>query len=158
MIAITEQLAENTTSQLVQQAQSIEDPKLRAAAEKTAARLAAQERSETVSAARSAPFARVPLWAFYLPITRRQMLVLGRVFSFQCSTNKDGTPGEYRMSLANGASELRMANRAEMQKAMQPLMQLGFIVKCSNGTRKPATYRVDEVACMAAARRNGYQG
>lgn len=142
----------------MEQAEGFGDPKLREAVKRVARTVATNERDELVSAARNAPFARVPLWAFYLPITRRQMLVLGRVFSFQCSTNKDGNPGEYRMSLANGAKELHMANRAEMQKVMQPLIELGFITKRSNGERRPATYTVDEVACMAEARRNGYQG
>lgn len=104
----TEDTGKSASAQLREQAQGIESPRLRAAAEKTAQGIDERERRELVMAARKAPFARVPLWAFYLPITRRQMLVLGRVFSFQCSTNKDGTPGEYRMSLANGASELRM--------------------------------------------------
>lgn len=146
---------EEVSAQLVEQSK---DTKLAATTERIAQAINEREHEELVSAARSAPFSRVPLWAFYLPITRRQMLVLGRVFSFQCSTNKDGTPGEYRMSLSSGAKELRMANRAEMQKAMAPLIRLGFVKKRSNGERRPATYVVDEDVCMVEARRNGYPG
>jgi hypothetical protein len=106
--------------------------------------------------ARNAPFARVALWMLYLPISRRQQLTLGRIYSFQCTQNKDGSQAEYRMSLANGARELKMANRAELQKDLNRLLALGFIVKRSNGPRSPATYVVDEAACMKAAKEAGY--
>ena len=144
------------SDQLAQQASGM-NPKLKASTEKLGKALAARERDETVQAARSAPFSRVPLWSFYLPITRRQMLVLGRVFSFQCSTNKDRTPGEYRMSLANGGDELCI-DRRNFKRDIDALTALGFIAKRSNGERRPATYLVDEVVCMSEARRNGYPG
>lgn len=143
------------SSQLMAQSKGT---KLAAATERLAQAIDERERAELDAQARSAPFSRVPLWAFYLPITRRQMLVLGRVFSFQCSTNRDGTPGEYRMSLSSGARELHMANRAEMQKAMTPLIKLGYVKKRSNGERRPATYTVDTPFCITEARRNGYPG
>lgn len=142
-------------SQLTEQARGTN---LAAATGRIAHAINERERAELDAQARSAPFSRVPLWAFYLPITRRQMLVLGRVFSFQCSTNRDGTPGEYRMSLSSGARELHMANRAEMQKAMTPLIKLGYVKKRSNGERRPATYTVDAPFCITEARRNGYPG
>lgn len=124
-------------------------PKLKKAIEENERRLVEQD-------ARNAPFARVALWMLYLPISRRQQLTLGRIYSFQCTANKDGSQAEYRMSLANGARELKMANRAELQKDLNRLLALGFIVKRSNGPRSPATYVVDEAACMKAAKEAGY--
>lgn len=124
-------------------------PKLKKAIEENERRLVEQD-------ARNAPFARVALWMLYLPISRRQQLTLGRIYSFQCTTNKDGSQAEYRMSLANGARELKMTNRAELQKDLNRLLALGFIVKRSNGPRSPATYVVDEAACMKAAKEAGY--
>lgn len=124
-------------------------PKLKKAIEENERRRAEEE-------ARNAPFARVALWMLYLPISRRQQLTLGRIYSFQCTQNKDGSQAEYRMSLANGARELKMANRAELQKDLNRLLALGFIVKRSNGPRSPATYVVDEAACMKAAKEAGY--
>lgn len=124
-------------------------PHLKKAIEENERRLIEQD-------ARNAPFARVALWMLYLPISRRQQLTLGRIYSFQCTQNKDGSQAEYRMSLANGARELKMANRAELQKDLNRLLALGFIVKRSNGPRSPATYVVDEAACMKAAKEAGY--
>lgn len=117
---------------------------------------AAADRDDKIAAARNAPFARVPLWAFYLDITRRQMLVLGRIYSFQCSRSKDGSPGEYRMSLAVGAEELCFYDRKELRADLKQLLARGFIVKRSNGARKPATYMVDEAVCVTEARSNGW--
>lgn len=102
MIAMKD-FAESVSKQLMEQAQNIEGPRLRDAAERVALTVAAREREDIQREAHSAPFARVSLWMFFLPITNRQRTVLGRIYSFQCSTNKDGSPGEYRMSIANGA-------------------------------------------------------
>lgn len=124
-------------------------PQLKKAMEENERRLLEQE-------ARDAPFARVALWMLRLPISRRQMLTLGRIYSFQCTTNKDGSQAEYRMSLANGAMEMGMYDRTEFQEDVGKLMSLGFVVKRSNGPRTPATYLVDEVACMKAAKEAGY--
>lgn len=139
------------------QADEFEDPALRAAAKKVAQAQAAKTRDEMISAARNAPFARASLWMNYLPLTHRQRIILGRIYSFQCSTNKDGSQGEYRMSIANGAKELGI-DRDNMKKDLQKLTELGFIVKRSNGERRPATRLVDEVVCMTEARKNGYPG
>lgn len=70
----------------------------------------------------------------HLPLTHRQHTVLGRIYSFQCSTNEDGSQGEHRMSIANGAKELGI-DRDNMKKDLQRLTELGFIVKSSNGER-----------------------
>lgn len=151
-------LVGDTAKQLMTQAEGIENPKLREITQRQARTISAKTRDETIAAARSSAFARIPMWAFFLPITRRQQIVLGRIYSFQCTTNKDGSPGEYRMSLSTGAHELAMANRAEMQKDLQRLISQGFVIKRSNGVRKPATYLVDEVVCVTEARRNGWDG
>lgn len=156
MIAMKD-FAESVSKQLMEQAQNIEGPRLRDAAERVALTVAAREREEPQREAHSAPFARVSLWMFFLPITNRQRTVLGRIYSFQCSTNKDGSPGEYRMSIANGAKELDI-DRDNMKIDLQKLTELSFITKRSNGERKPSTRLVDEVVCMAEARRNGYTG
>lgn len=151
-------LVGDAAKQLMTQAEGIENPKLREITQRQARAISAKTRDETITAARSAAFARIPIWAFFLPITRRQQIVLGRIYSFQCTTNKDGTPGEYRMSLSTGAHELAMTNRGEMQKDLQRLISQGFVIKRSNGARKPATYLVDEVVCLTEARRNGWDG
>lgn len=140
------------------QAEGIEHPGLKAQAKKTAKMLSAKARDESIAAARNAPFCRVPLWAFWLPISRRQQLVLGRIYSFQCTTSRDGSPAEYRVSLANTANDLRMYDRTEVQEDINRLLKLGFITKRSNGERRPATYLVDEVVCITEARRNGWEG
>lgn len=88
----------------------------------------------------------------HLPLTHRQRTVLGRIYSFQCSTNEDGSQGEYRMSIANGAKELGI-DRDSMKIDLQRLTELGFTVKCSNGERRPSTRLVDEVVCITEARR-----
>lgn len=148
----------DAAKQLMAQADGIQNQKLKASAQRVAQTVSAKTRDETIAKARNAAFARIPIWAFFLPVTRRQQIVLGRIYSFQCTTNKDGSPAEYRMSLSTGASELGMANRAEMQEDLQRLISLGFITKRSNGARKPATYLVDEVVCVTEARRNGWDG
>ena len=124
-------------------------PKLKKAMEENERRMLQQE-------ARQAHFSRVALWMYWLPISRRQREVLGRIYSFQCTTNKDGSQGEFRMSLASGAKELRMYDRAEFKEDVNRLVKLGFVVKRSNGPRTPATYLVDEVACMRVAKETGY--
>lgn len=124
-------------------------PQLKKAMEENERRMLEQE-------ARQAHFSRVSLWMYWLPISRRQREVLGRIYSFQCTTNKDGSQGEFRMSLASGAKELRMYDRTEFKEDVSKLVQLGFVVKRSNGPRTPSTYLVDEVACMKAAKEAGY--
>ena len=153
----------DAAKQLMAQADGIQNQRLKESAQRVALTVSAKTRDETIAKARNAAFARIPIWAFFLPVTRRQQIVLGRIYSFQCTTNKDGSPAdgspaEYRMSLSTGASELGMTNRAEMQKDLQRLISLGFVTKRSNGARKPATYLVDEVVCVTEARRNGWDG
>ena len=126
-------LVGDAAKQLMAQADGIQNPRLKESAKRVALTVSAKTRDETITKARNAAFARIPIWAFFLP-------------------------AEYRMSLSTGASELGMTNRAEMQKDLQRLISLGFVTKRSNGTRKPATYLVDEVVCVTEARRNGWDG
>lgn len=120
-------LVGDAAKQLMAQADGIQNPRLKESAKRVALTVSAKTRDETITKARNAAFARIPIWAFFLPVTRRQQIVLGRIYSFQCTTNKDGSPAEYRMSLSTGASELGMTNRAEMQKDLQRLISLGFL-------------------------------
>lgn len=151
-------LVGDAAKSLMVQAEAMENQALKERAKQVARSVSAQARDEMISAARNAPFARVPLWLMYLPIGRLQQLIIGRIYSFQCTSNRDGSQAEYRMSLAKGASELRVYDRVEMLRELNALMKLGFITKRSNGPRTPATYLVDEVVCMTEARRNGYPG
>ncbi len=150
-------LVGDAAKQLMAQADGIQNQKLKESAQKVARTVSAKTRDETVSAARNAAFARTPMWAFLLPVTRRQQIVLGRIYSFQCTTNKDGSPAEYRMSLATGAKELNI-DRDNLKNDLRQLVELGFLTKRSNGARKPATYLVDEIICVTEARRNGWDG
>lgn len=131
----------DAAKQLMAQADGIQNQKLKAGAQRVARTVSAKTRDETIAKARNAAFARIPIWAFFLPVTRRQQIVLGRIYSFQCTTNKDGSPAEYRMSLSTGASELGMTNRAEMQKG---LAQFGLTLAQAReryGKREKARYR-----------------
>ena len=150
---------EEVSAQLVEQSKGVENPKLRATTERIAENLAQREREEMISAARAAHFCRVPFWAFFLKgVSKRQMLVLGRVYSFQCTASKDGTGGEFRMKLEDAAKELNFYDGHELARDLRKLTKLGFLTKTSEGGPKTATYLVDEVACMTEARRNGYPG
>lgn len=150
-------LVGDASARLMEAADKVADPRLAASARRTAQALAARERDEKISAARSTPFARVSVWMVYLPITRRQLMELGRIYSFQCSANKDGSTGEYRMSLANGAAELKI-DRTHFKNDLHDLVGRGFLIRRSNGERTPATYLVDEAVCIDEARRNGWDG
>lgn len=97
-------LVGDAAKQLMAQADGIQNPRLKESAKRVALTVSAKTRDETITKARNAAFARIPIWAFFLPVTRRQQIVLGRIYSFQCTTNKDGSPAEYRMSLSTGAS------------------------------------------------------
>lgn len=111
-------LVGDAAKQLMAQADGIQNPRLKESAKRVALTVSAKTRDETITKARNAAFARIPIWAFFLPVTRRQQIVLGRIYSFQCTTNKDGSPAEYRMSLSTGASELGMTNRADGKPVM----------------------------------------
>jgi hypothetical protein len=150
-------LVGDAAKQLMTQAEGIKNPKLREITQRQARAISAKTRDETITAARSAAFARIPTWAFFLPVSRRQLIEIGRVYSFQCTTNKDGTPGEFRKSLATAARELNI-DRDNLKNDLRQLIESGFMIKRSNGERKPATYLVDEVVCLTEARRNGWDG
>lgn len=61
------------------------------------------------------------------------------------------------MSLATAGKDLNI-ERDNLKNDLRQLVELGFLTKRSNGTRKPATYLVDEVVCVTEARRNGWDG
>lgn len=97
-----------------------------------------------------APYSRLPDWIHNLDLERVPQVVLGRIFSFQCAG------GEFRMSLKKAAELLGIGSRGNMQRALEKLLAEGYIVKKSNGLRTPASYLVDEFACMKAAKENGW--
>lgn len=109
-----------------------------------------------VAKARDTAFCRVPLWAFHLGLTRREQIVLGRIYSFQCTGSSDGKKHGLRMSLSSIAKELDMSDRRDALRVLDSLVTKGFVVKKSNGPKRPFTYFVDEVACLKAAIKNGY--
>ena len=147
----------DAAKQLMAQADGIQNQKLKESAQKVARTISAKTRDEIISAARSDSYGRGTGFIKYLPITWRQRAVMGRVYSFQCTTNKDGTPGEFRMSLATAGKDLNI-DRDNLKSDLHQLVELGFLTKRSNGARKPATYLVDEVICVVEARRNGWDG
>ena len=111
----------DAAKQLMAQADGIQNQKLKASAQRVARTVSAKTRDELISVARSDAYGRDTRFIKYLPITWRQKAVMGRVYSFQCTTNKDGTPGEFRMSLAtaeyictlDGSREERAFQRAK---------------------------------------------
>lgn len=84
----------DAAKQLMAQADGIQNQKLKASAQRVALTVSAKTRDETIAKARNAAFARIPIWAFFLPVTRRQQIVLGRIYSFQCTTNNGGLQSE----------------------------------------------------------------
>lgn len=150
-------LVGDTAKQLMAKADGFQNQQLKASIQGVAQTVSAKARDELISIARSDAYGRDTRFIKYLPITWRQKAVMGRVYSFQCTTNKDGTPGEFHMSLANAGKDLNIT-RDNLKNDLRQLVELGFLTKRSNGARKPATYLVDEVVCVTEARRNGWDG
>lgn len=80
---------------------------------------------------------------------------MGKIYSFQLTTNKDGSTGEYRMSHATVAALLGI-DRDYVKDLLTDLVKRGYLIKKSNGKNRPATYLVDEAACFDAAAANGF--
>lgn len=148
-------LVGDAAKSLMAQAEAMESPVMKERAKRVARSVSAQARDEMSAAARNAPFSRESDWMGWLGLTYREQKVLGRIYSFQCTKNRDGSQAEFRMSLANGAAAINM-DRDNFKNIVRKLTRLGFVIKKSNGARNPATYLVDEVVCMTEARRNGY--
>ena len=108
--------------------------------------------SQARSVARSSRFSRVCTWMLWLPITRRQVILLGRIYSFQC-TNE---PMEFRMSLASIATELNYDKR-HVKSDLDALVDLKLLLKRPTGPRRPCVYEVDERACVEAAVEAGWR-
>ncbi len=133
------------------------NPRLRQQQQQIQKSFEERKRKEAAAAAQADAFARIPRWMFYLNITPFQKFVLGRIYSFQCTKNKDGQPNEFRMSPGNLATELN-DDRENVRHALRKLLGGKYLAKTSNGPRRPATYRVDELICLEEARRNGWKG
>lgn len=150
-------LVGDAAKSLMAQAEAMESPAMKERAKRVARSVSAQARDEMISAARNANFSRESDWMGWLGLTHREQKVLGRVYSFQCTKNKDGSQAEFRMSTGTAGKSMRI-DRSNLCTILNKLAKLGFVIKRSNGPRTPATYLVDEVVCMTEARRNGYPG
>lgn len=111
----------------------------------------ASKEDELKRIARKSPFVRIPYWAYDLPITRRQREILGLVYSFQCSTSKDGRSLEFRMSASKAGSVLRVS-RTHVTDDLAALSRAGYLEKGSFGQGKPAGYIVNEGFCRFSIR------
>ena len=152
-----DELVGDAAKKLMAQAEAMENPVMKERAKQVARSVSAQERDEITAAARNAPFSRESDWMGWLGLTYREQKILGRIYSFQCTKNKDGSQAEFRMSMTNGGKNMRI-DRSNLCTMLNKLAKLGFVIKRENGKGRPATYLVDEVVCMTEARRNGYQG
>lgn len=125
--------------------------------------LDAGDPDRAIRAAKKARYSRLSEWICHLDdISRLEQIVLGRLYSFQLTANKDGSPGEYRMSHATGGEDLGI-DRSNLARALKKLAECGYVTKRGNGKKangeaRPATYTVDVPACIAAARENGWKG
>lgn len=117
----------DAAKQLMAQADGIQNQKLKASAQRVARTVSAKTRDELISVARSDAYGRDTRFIKYLPITWRQKAVMGRVYSFQCTTNKDGTPGEFRMK----SGELAFTDALNEEDAKR--IEVVSLLKCVPG-------------------------
>ena len=125
----------DAAKQLMAQADGIQNQKLKASAQRVARTVSAKTRDELISVARSDAYGRDTRFIKYLPITWRQKAVMGRVYSFQCTTNKDGTPGEFRMSLATAGKDLNIT-RDNLKNDLRQLVRSAFFVFAKSERRR----------------------
>lgn len=90
-----------------------------------------------------AAYCRVEDWMADLPITPKQSLVLGRVWSFQIKDNGHGECYESVASIAEVCGD----DKDNVKKHLRKMVGLGILVKTSRGVTKPASYRIDLVVC-----------
>lgn len=161
--SMPKQSLEVESEQLSRQATTLKSQSMQETTERVAKRLSEKAHSKNVQDAANDPYSRVSMWMLFLPITRRQMIVLGRVYSFMCTKRADGTPGEYRMSMAHGSQELGFGQqqvktgRRDLKADLKSLVDEGYLTKRSNGTCKPATYLVNIDFCLEKAREAGWK-
>lgn len=118
--------------------------------------LSPEERRGWETAAKKASFSRVPLWMNFLDLNPIQRIVLGRVYSFQCTYGDDGDH-VYHMSLSRGAAELNFCDRAKLKKILDLLVKDGYLIKLKTSPQATARYKVDEALCLMKAVDNGYE-
>lgn len=109
-----------------------------------------------LEAARNDHFARVPIWMFYLPITAREKLLLGRIYSFQFTADKAGKPHQFSMSLARTSKQLNLSDRGKVGKMLRTLVEGGYLLKKPQGRGKSPVYEVNEVFCVQVAVDQGW--
>ena len=156
-VPIVEKPSSELAQQLFDASQYLESPRLQAFAERMGQEFLDREPEELRELARTAHYGLVPTWVCYMPITWRQRCLLGRIYSFQRSKDErdDGQLG-FRMSLKTIAKELNY-DRGDVIDDLNKLVEKEYLVKFSNGERRPKTYVVDEVRCMRVAIENGYK-
>lgn len=111
----------------------------------------AQARAEADTAAASAVYPRIATWAYYLPLSEAERAVLGRIYAYQSSGK------QYVQSHNTMAREIN-ATRRTVLRSFKRLLELKYIIKQPQGTRKPAAYTVDTYVCVTVARAYGWQG
>ena len=87
---------------------------MKASAQRVALTVSGKTRDETIAKARNAAFARIPIWAFFLPVTRRQQIVLGLLLRHARSDSriqKRVRGGQVRKEMC-GAGALVLSPRA----------------------------------------------
>lgn len=86
-----------------------------------------------------------------MPITWQQKCILSRIWSFQ----RGGGEGCY-MSIKKLAEELGCEAK-NLHHQIAKLTDAGYLLKFSNGRPRPATYMLDKIKCLEAAKANGWK-
>lgn len=158
-----QQSLEAESKQLAEKATTLKSQRMQETTAHVADRLSKKAHSKNVQDAMNDSYSRVARWILFLPIPRRQQIIMGRIFSFMCTKGPDGKPGEYRMSVGHGAKELNIGRsnldtgRKDYRNDLKGLVEQGYVIKRSNGARKPATYVLDLDFCLDKAREAGWK-
>lgn len=148
---------------LAEQAATLKSQRMQETTAHVADRLSKKAHAKNVQDAMNDSYSRVARWILFLPVPRRQQIIMGRIFSFMCTKGPDGKSGEYRMSIGHGAKELNIGRsnldtgRKDYRNDLRDLVEQGYVRKRSNGARKPATYVLDLDFCLEKAREAGWK-
>lgn len=154
---------EAESKQLAEQATTLKSQRMQETTAYVADRLSKKAHAKNVQDAMNDSYSRVARWILFLPVPRRQQIIMGRIFSFMCTKGPDGKSGEYRMSIGHGAKELNIGRsnldtgRKDYRNDLRDLVEQGYVRKRSNGARKPATYVLDLDFCLEKAREAGWK-
>lgn len=123
---------------------------------KKAAKMTATERERYEQRGKNTAFCRIPMWMHFLDLTPLERIVLGRVYSFQCTSTKTDEDHVYRMTMSKGAAELNLSGREQLRKILNKLVAHGFLIKVQAGKQATACYKVDVPFCLLMAENKGY--